>query len=190
MRFRSSFSVTRLNYALHGAGLLTALGLAALGGIARQGLAEYRVGLAAQFDEAQNVARSDAEVKIRHAALADRLADARSKNTALAGRLTPTAGETRFVVQLADAATAAHVEIGGIHPGQKSMRDGLGQLSVDLQCGGSFAEIATLLDEIQKLPRACYVSSLKITSDGGRSTLQGEVGLHLLFGHPAAQGGR
>jgi Tfp pilus assembly protein PilO len=101
--------------------------------------------------------------------------------------MTPAAGETRFVVQLSDAA-AGSVEIGGIHPGQKTARDGIGQLSVSLQCEGSFASVARFLDAIQKLPRACYVSSLKIAAEEGTPLLRGDLGLLLLYGRLPTEG--
>jgi Tfp pilus assembly protein PilO len=180
-------SPARLNYAAHGAGLAVALAVAALWGVAMGGVADYRAELIRSRAEAEDVSRNDASTRTRHAELSGRLAVARRRSTELRSRLTAAAGETRFLVQLADAAAAANVELGGVQPGQKTVRDGLGQLHVNLHGSGSFAAIASFLVEVQKLPRACFVSSLKISADD-TAVLRGELALHLLFGRPAGEG--
>jgi Tfp pilus assembly protein PilO len=175
-------TIARLNYATHGVGAAVALAVVALAYLAMSEMAGYRAGLVAAHHEAEAVSRSDAEARRRHAELVGKLAEVRRRNDELRDRLTPAVGETRFVVQLADAAAATAVEIGGIHPGQKSTRDGIGQLQISLHCDGTFAGVATFLDAIQKLPRATYVSSLKIAAEEGKPALRGDLGLLLLYG--------
>jgi Tfp pilus assembly protein PilO len=179
-------SLTRLNYAAHAVGLAVALSGAVMWGSAVEAISGYRAELARARDEAESVARDDAATQARRAELSDRLAKSRRSNAELRARLMPAAGETKFLVQLTDAATAAKVAIGGVHPGQKTLRDGLGQLQVNLHAEGSFAAVATFLDEIRKLPRACYVSSLKISAEQPGS-LRSDLGLHLLFGRSAGE---
>jgi hypothetical protein len=177
----------RLNYAAHGVGLAVTLAVAALWGLAMRAVADYRAELVRSHAEAEDVSRNDASTRTRHAELSGRVAEARLRNANLRSRLAPAAGETRFLVQLADAAAAANVELGGVQPGQKTLRDGLGQLHVNLHGSGSFAAVSSFLDEIQKLPRACFVSSLSISADD-TTVLHGELALHLLFGRPAGEG--
>jgi Tfp pilus assembly protein PilO len=180
-------TIARLNYAAHVGGVAVALAVVGLWYGAMSGITEYRARLVAEHKVAEAVSRGDAEARREHSELTGKLADVRRRNGELRDRLTSAAGETRFVVQLADAA-AGSVEIGGIHPGQKTARDGIGQLSVSLQCEGSYASMATFLDAIQKLPRACYVSSLKIAAEEGKPLLRGDLGLLLLYGRLPTEG--
>jgi Tfp pilus assembly protein PilO len=175
-------TLTRLNYAAHGGGLGVAVGIIGLWYAASSGLNQYRERLVVECKEAEDVSRGDAEARRRHAELMSRLSDVRRRNDELRDRLTSSADETRFVVQLSDAATATNVELGGIHPGQKSTREGIGQLPLSLRCDGSFSSMATFLDAIQKLPRVCHLASLKVSAEEGTSALRGDLGLLLLYG--------
>jgi Tfp pilus assembly protein PilO len=178
-------SIKRLNYAVHAGGVLSALAIGVLGWGVIRGLAEHREELLRSHAEAEAVTAGDARTREHLAALARELADARRRNAELRERLTETPVETGFVVQLTDAAARTGVEIGGVHPGQKNLRDGIGQLHLNLHCDGTFAAVATFLDEVRKLPRACYVSNLKLAADDGRGSLRGELGLDLLYGRAA-----
>lgn len=172
-----------LGWALHGAGILTALAVALLAELLVYRPIDARAHDWARRAEGLHERLEDAtRVRREHARLSHDLAVAREQTAALKKRIPDAPCEADFLAQVSRLADEIGLRIQDYRPGAVTAKTSYSVLRVDLICEGDYPSVCRFLDGLSQLPRHCTVVRLQIDSAKSKQDYSANMSLELYFG--------
>ncbi len=186
MHNKTDKQIARLNWCLHGAGLvILVVCLGAFVQIALKPLAASRAAAESRVDQLEALLARAPQVQHEHQTLRASLAELKESVATTHQRLPSEMREHEFLDQVRTAAQTTGIELGEYQLGTVEDLASYSKVELTFACEGSFASICRFLDQIDHLARIAEVSNLQIQSADNFNRYPHQVTFVLYFGGAA-----